>query len=84
MNTSDADLVSGRRELDLRAEKLKEREDRKQWGMFRRYSLHSLRLILVYGTFCVDHKLLIPQQIHLSLFGLFNGSAQAAQSPLFY
>jgi len=37
VSTAEADLVSGRRETDLHAEKEKERAERQNWGMFKRY-----------------------------------------------
>jgi len=37
VKVSDADIISGRRETDLQAEKLAEQEERRSWGPIKRY-----------------------------------------------
>jgi hypothetical protein len=53
VSTTEADLVSGRREMDLHAEKVKEQEERQSWGVLKRYLVDIPELIVGYGIFCV-------------------------------
>jgi yeast amino acid transporter len=41
---SEADLISGRRELNLREEREEEALERQNWGNIKRYSLNSYRI----------------------------------------
>lgn len=38
VKVAEADIISGRRELDLHAEKRKEQEERQSWGPVKRYT----------------------------------------------
>ena len=57
---SEADLISGRRELNLREEREKEELERQTWGPFKRYNFPILIAsdILVFTAFFVSRVIL--------------------------
>lgn len=70
IKASEADLVSGRREVNLREEKAKEQAEMQNWGTFKRYlpslislltvqSLQILLLAQLQSSFIMQSRLLL-------------------------
>jgi len=84
VKASEADLISGRRELDLHEEKEKEALERQTWSPFKRSVPHRLNLTAGFTCSFVNNFLsgyIRGISFYANIQCLFNGSAPTARIP---